>query len=97
MRFFGKILFAITIAVTLGDKPVIDLLVYDTLVAVVEENEEEVETIHKDAIKEWKYVRKALSFEDPLQEEDEVVHNYSMDVLTSLFKGSVSPQPPEII
>ena len=96
MRFFSKILFAVAIAVTLGGKPVIDLLVYDTLVAVVEENEEEVETI-QDAFKEWKYVRKPLLFDEKLQEEDKVVNNYPMDVLTSLFKGSVSPQPPEII
>lgn len=97
MHFFSKILLAFTIAVTLGCKPVIDLLVYDTLVAVVEENEEEEETLHNDIWKEWKFVRKSLAMDAMLIDDDEVIHNFQILSLFTLHKGSIPPQPPEFI
>lgn len=97
MHFFAKILLAFTIAVTLGCKPVIDLLVYDTLVAVVEENEEEEETSHNDIWKEWKFVRKSVSLDVRPADDDEVIHNFEILSLFTLHKGSIPPQPPEFI
>jgi hypothetical protein len=97
MHFFTKILLTFTIAVTLGAKPVIDLLVYDTLVAVVEENEEEEETSHNDIWKEWKYVRKSVSMNAMPADDDEVIHNFQTLSLFTLHKGSIPPQPPEFI
>ena len=97
MHFFAKILLAFTIAVTLGCKPVIDLLVYDTLVAVVEENEEEEETSHNDIWKEWKFVRKSFSVVVRPADDDEVIHNFETLSLFTLHKGSTPPQPPEFI
>lgn len=97
MHFFAKILLAFTISVTLGCKPVIDLLVYDTLVAVVEENEEEEETSHNDIWKEWKFVRKSFSVVVRPADDDEVIHNFETLSLFTLHKGSTPPQPPEFI
>ncbi|HRG65733.1 MAG TPA: hypothetical protein PLV12_08010 [Saprospiraceae bacterium] len=84
-----------TIAFTLGGKPLIDLWVYDTLIVLYEQSEEE-EVSHKDSIKELKFVKKYFPFEDFALEDESLQNNFITTSLTHLFKGAFVLQPPEL-
>lgn len=95
MHRITKILLALTIAFTLGGKPPIDLWVYDTLIVLYEQSEEE-EVSHKDSIKELKFVKKYFPFEDFALEDESLQNNFITTSLTHLFKGAFVLQPPEL-
>ena len=95
MHRFTKIFLALTIAFTLGGKPLIDLWVYDTLIVLYEQSEEE-EVSHKDSIKELKFVKKYSFLVDVALEDENLQNNFITPSLSHLFKGAFVLQPPEL-
>ncbi|MBP6396505.1 MAG: hypothetical protein KA340_01405 [Saprospiraceae bacterium] len=95
MHRITRILLAFTIALTLGGKPLIDLWVYDTLIVLYEQSEEE-EVSHKDSIKELKFVKKYIPLVESTPEVEQLHHNFITISLSHLFKGASVLQPPEL-
>lgn len=95
MNQIAKILLAFTIALTLGGKPLIDLWVFDTIVVLYEQSEEE-EVAHKDNLKEVKIVKKHHFLLEGVVEDEILQNNFITISLSHLFKGSSVLQPPEL-
>lgn len=71
------------------------MMVYDTIIFLTEQSEEE-ETVHKNVYSDIKAIKR-ITITESVSKDDELIHNFQITFLSSLFRGYVDPQPPELV